>query len=123
MKKIPYGVGNYKKLKTQNYYFIDKTKFIEKIEDLGSQYLFFLRPRKFGKSLFLSMLEYYYDILAKDEFETLFSDTYIGKNPTPLKNSYPILKFDFSGIPVYGTMEEIRKSFDTSVRTDIEVFF
>ena len=123
MKKIPYGIGNYKLLKKDNYYFIDKTKFIKKIENLGSRYLFFLRPRKFGKSLFLSMLEYYYDILAKDEFEKLFSDTYIGKNPTPLKNSYPILKFDFSGIPVYGAIENIRKSFDTSVRTDIEVFF
>ena len=97
MKKIPYGIGNYKLLKNDNYYFIDKTKFIKKIENLGSRYLFFLRPRKFGKSLFLSMLEYYYDILAKDEFEKLFSDTYIGKNPTPLKNSYFILKFDFSG--------------------------
>ncbi len=122
MKKIPYGIGNFKKLKIQNYYFIDKTKFIEKIEELGSQYLFFLRPRKFGKSLFLSMLEYYYDILAKDEFEKLFSDTYIGKNPTPLRNFFAVLKLDFSGIPTKGKMETIEEAFNLSIKDQISYF-
>ncbi len=77
MKKIPYGIANYEKIKKQNYYFVDKTQFIEKLESLASQYLFFLRPRRFGKSLFISILEHYYDILRKDQFEELFGDTYI----------------------------------------------
>ncbi len=123
MKRIPYGIANYEVIKTQNYYFIDKTQFIEKIESLGSKYLFFLRPGRFGKSLFISILEHYYDIRRKDQFEELFVDTYIGKNPTELKNSFPILKFNFSGIPVYGTLEEIERSFNFSVSLDIKSFF
>ena len=86
MKKIPYGQSNYELLKTRGeFYFVDKTPFIEKIEDLGSRYLFFLRPRRFGKSLFLSMLENYYDINKKDKFDVLFRDTYIKKKSYLIK--------------------------------------
>ncbi len=123
MKKIPYGISNYEIIRNENYYFVDKTKFIPKLENLGSRYIFFLRPRRFGKSLFLSILENYYDILKKDKFDILFKDTYIGKNPTPLKNSYPVLKFNFSGIPVGGKLEEIEKSFNLYIKTSIESFF
>ncbi|MEA1955359.1 MAG: AAA family ATPase, partial [Campylobacterota bacterium] len=79
MKKIPYGQADYKSIKENNYYLIDKTKFIEKLENLNERYLIFLRPRRFGKSLFISMLHYYYDVNYKDNFETLYGDTYIGK--------------------------------------------
>ncbi len=123
MKKIPYGIANYEKIKKQNYYFVDKTQFIEKIESLGSQYLFFLRPRRFGKSLFISILEHYYDILRKDQFEELFGDTYIGKNPTELRNSLPVLKFNFSGIPTHGTVEEVEESFNKTIKLQVENFF
>ncbi|MCP4138325.1 MAG: AAA family ATPase [bacterium] len=95
-KKIPYGISNFEKLTKEDYYFLDKTAFIEELENLGSPYLFFLRPRRFGKSLFISMLQHYYDINQKDHFESLFKETYIGKNPTPLRNSYPVIEFDFS---------------------------
>ncbi len=122
MKKIPYGIANYEKIKTQNYYFIDKTQFIEKIESLGSKYLFFLRPRRFGKSLFISILEHYYDILRKDQFEELFGDTYIGKNPTELRNSFPVLKLNFSGIPVSGDSKEIEESFNKTIKLQISSF-
>jgi len=122
MKKIPYGISNYHKIKSENYYFVDKTKFIELLENLGAPYLFFLRPRRFGKSLFISVLEHYYDILAKDKFDTLFGDTYIGQNPTPLRNSYPVLKFNFSMVRVQGTIENIRHSFNLHVLTEIELF-
>ena len=98
MKKLPYGISNYEELITENYYYVDKTKNIEKLEDLAEKRILFLRPRKFGKTLFTSMISYYYDINAKNKFEKLFKNTYIGKNPTPLKNSYCILKFNFSGI-------------------------
>jgi hypothetical protein len=117
MKKIPYGIANYEKIKENDkYYYVDKTKYIEELENLGTQYHFFLRPRRFGKSLFISLLEHYYDINRKDQFEMLFQDTYIGKNPTPLRNSFPILKLNFSGISTHGKLEEIMHSFNLKIK-------
>ncbi len=98
MKKLPYGVSDYERLKENDYYYVDKTMYIEKLENLAEPYIMFLRPRKFGKTLFTSTLENYYDFKKADKFEELYGDTYIGKNPTKLKNSYHILKFNFSGI-------------------------
>ncbi len=123
MKQIPYGNSNFESVMTENYYFIDKTSYIEELEKLGSKYLFFLRPRRFGKSLFLSMLEHYYDINRKEQFNILFKDTYIGKNPTLLKNSYPILKFNFSMIGVSGTINDIEKRFVNYIYGRVESFF
>ena len=111
MKKIPYGISSYEKIKTDNYYYIDKTRYIEIIENYGSTYHFFLRPRRFGKSLFISMLYSYYDIKAKEQFNQLFGDTYIGKNPTPLRNTFPVLRFNFSMVKTFGSIEEIELSF------------
>jgi len=90
-----------------NYLYIDKTQYIERLESLNEKYLIFLRPRRFGKSLFLSTLQYYYDENSKDEFDTLFDDTYIGKNPTPLKSSYRVLFFEFSGINIDGDKDTL----------------
>ena len=98
MKKLPYGVSNYEELIEDGYYYVDKTMYIEKLENLAEKRIMFLRPRKFGKTLFTSTLENYYDLKKVDKFEKLYGDTYIGKNPTKLKNSYHILKFNFSGI-------------------------
>ena len=98
MKKLPYGISNYDELIEDNYYYVDKTEYIEKLESLAEKRIMFLRPRKFGKTLFTSVLENYYDINKKDKFEKLFRETYIGKNPSKLKNSYHILRFNFSGI-------------------------
>ena len=98
MKKLPYGISNYQDLIEDNYYYVDKTKYIEKLENLAEKRIMFLRPRKFGKTLFTSTLENYYDLKKADKFEKLYGETYIGKNPTKLKNSYHILKFNFSGI-------------------------
>ena len=72
MKKIPYGISDYEKLIEENYYYVDKTSYIEKLENLAERYIMFLRPRKFGKTLFTSVLENYYDINKKDKFEKLF---------------------------------------------------
>jgi len=99
MKKLPYGLSDFVRVKKENYYYIDKTSFISKVEN-SADFLFFLRPRRFGKSLFLNMLIAYYGIEYKDEYENIFKDTYILNNPTPLKNSFYIMKFDFSGIDV-----------------------
>ena len=98
MKKLPNGISNYEELVEDGYVYVDKTPYIEKLESLSDKRIMFLRPRKFGKTLFTSVLENYYDVLKKDKFEKLFGETYIGKNPTPNKNSYDILKFNFSGI-------------------------
>ena len=96
--KMPYGISNFEELIKEDYYYVDKTKYIEKLENLPEKRIMFLRPRKFGKTLFTSVLENYYDKNKTDEFEKLYKNTYIGKNPTKLRNSYSILRFNFSGI-------------------------
>ena len=121
MKKLPYGISDYERLVENEYYYIDKTMYIEKLENLAERYIMFLRPRKFGKTLFTSTLENYYDIQKEEKFEKLYGETYIGKNPTKLKNSYYILKFNFSGIDT--TNEETTiKGFKETVMISIEGF-
>ena len=121
MKKLPYGISNYEELVTDNYFYIDKTKYIEKLENLAEKRIMFLRPRKFGKTLFTSVLENYYDIKKKDKFEELFKDTYIGKKPSKLRNSYYILRFNFSGIDTTNTETTIN-GFKEKVSIAIEGF-
>ena len=124
MKKIIYGNSNFRKIKINNdYLYIDKTPYIETLEALNEDFLIFLRPRRFGKSLFLSTLQYYYDERSAEEFEAIFGDTYIGKNPTPLKNSFRILFFEFSGINVDGGMEVIYEGFKENIRMSIIRYF
>jgi hypothetical protein len=97
-QKLPYGIPHFPSIAEEGYVYVDKTPYIQKLETLGEKYIFYLRPRKFGKSLFISTLEYYYDLKHEDKFERLFGDFYIGGNPTSLRTSYMILLFDFSGI-------------------------
>jgi len=121
---IPYGTSNFEKLITKNFYYVDKTKYIHLLEDqkYGRDYSLFLRPRRFGKSLFLSMLEHYYDIKRKDDFEVLFGNLDIAKNPTEERNQYLILTFDFSDILTDHGFEELHKSFANSVYLSIDSF-
>lgn len=121
MKKLPYGISNYEELIEDNYYYVDKTSYIEKLENLAEKRIMFLRPRKFGKTLFTSMLENYYDIKKADKFEKLYGNTYIGKNATRLKNSYHILRFNFSGIDTT-TAESTIKGFKNEVASSIDLF-
>ena len=121
MKKLPYGISNYEELIKENYYYVDKTMYIEKLENLPEKRILFLRPRKFGKTLFTSTLENYYDLKKENEFEELFGNTYIGKNPTKLKNTYHILKFNFSGIDT-SNEEATMKGFKNEVASSIQVF-
>ena len=97
VKPIPYGIDDYKSIIENGYVYVDKTMYIRTLERAGVYHVFF-RPRRFGKTLFASMLGYYYDIKEKDNFNALFSHLDIGKNPTEKKNAYYILKFNFSGI-------------------------
>jgi hypothetical protein len=95
-KDLPYGIADFKNLIQQGYYYVDKTPFIKTMR--ATPYLLLLRPRRFGKSLFLSMLRYYYDIAERDNFETLFKGTWIFENPTYDWGTYQVLLLDFSKI-------------------------
>jgi hypothetical protein len=95
--KFPYGIADFYGIKTENYFYVDRTSCIPALEESGKQ-LLFLRPRRFGKSLLLSLLENYYDLKKADEFERLFGDLAIGQNPTPNHNQYFVLRWDFSAV-------------------------
>jgi len=106
--KFPYGISDFKEIIQKNYFYCDRTHMISTIENSEKSVLF-LRPRRFGKSLILSMLENYYDILKKDMFDQLFGHLKIGKNPTPMRNKFFILKLDFSCIGAYGSTEDLQR--------------
>jgi hypothetical protein len=88
IKKLPYGVSNFESLVTEDYYFVDQTRYIEFIEREQNKNIFFTRPCKFGKSLLLSMLSYYYDTFFAPKFDTLFGNLYIGKHPIGCADFY-----------------------------------
>ncbi len=94
-KTLPYGISSFTQLRNQDCYWVDKSMFIPKIEEAGN-FLYFIRPRRFGKSIFLGMLSAYYDIEGKENFASLFKDSWIAKHPTPLQGHYQVLYFDYS---------------------------
>ena len=96
-KRIPYGMQNFEDVIKEDCYYVDKTPFIEQIEE-SNKYFFYIRPRRFGKTLTLSMLENYYDINKKDKFEEIFGKLYIGQNPTPEHNTYLIIRLNFAEV-------------------------
>ncbi len=120
MKKIPYGIASYKSIRQQDCYYVDKTTYIHRLEDAGN-YLFLIRPRRFGKSCLLTMLECYYDMARLAEFEALFKGTYIYDHPTPEKNSYLILNFNFSQIDP--DTDNIEQSFDRYISNTVFFFY
>lgn len=95
VKGLPYGVARFEQIRNENSYYVDKTMYLPLLEDT-SNYLFLIRPRRFGKSVFVSMMEAYYDIAKADRFDTLFDGLWIQEHPTPLKNSFQVIYFDFS---------------------------
>ena len=109
-KNVPYGIMNYAELIFKNAYFIDKTAYINTLDTVQNP--IFLRPRRFGKSLLCSMLEYYYDINQTQNFKELFGQTWIGNHPTENHNTYIILKYDFSVISVSDNLTEIEQDFN-----------
>ncbi|MCP4345575.1 MAG: AAA family ATPase [Desulfobacterales bacterium] len=109
-KRILYASANYEEVVRKNGYFVDKTHYIEKMEDIENPV--FLRPRRFGKSLWCRILECYYNIRQKDDFERLFGHTWIGKHPTPFRNSYFVLHLDFSTVNPSGSIADIERSFN-----------
>jgi len=122
VKNIPYGVSNYKELIEEKYYYVDKTMYLSKLEETAKTVIY-LRPGRFGKTLFTSMMYYYYDVNSSSDFETLFKDTYVYDNPTPNKNNYYVLKFDFSGLTTLNMTEsELKEMFNLKVLNSINEF-
>lgn len=119
--KFPYGLSDFYKVITQGYFYVDRTAYIHLIEETGDQ-LLLLRPRRFGKSLLLSMLENYYDVNKADEFERLFGHLDIGKNPTPLHNQYLVMRWDFSAVRTYGSVEDVARALNDHINIRIDNF-
>jgi len=119
--KIPYGLSNFKQVISEGYVYVDKTDYIAKLEAAG-RHLILLRPRRFGKSLLLSAMEYYYDIAYREDFGELFGGLYLGKHPTPLKNSYQVLFMEFSGIATGQGFERLYEDFGREVAQALQKF-
>ena len=109
VKRIPYGNGDYRRLRVDHSYYVDKTSFIPLLE-AAPYYLFFIRPRRFGKTLLLTMLDVYYDVNERENFDRLFGDTYIGQHPTAERNSYLTITFNFA--VVKPELKQVEASFE-----------
>ena len=119
IKELPYGVSNFVTIVEENIYYVDKTMYIPMLEN-EARNLFFIRPRRFGKSLFLGMLHAYYDCRTKDKFEQWFGKLWIGQHPTPNQGRYQVLHLDFS--QVGGRIEKLEENFDSYCRVVFDSF-
>lgn len=119
IKELPYGVSNFVTIVEENIYYVDKTMYIPMLEN-EARNLFFIRPRRFGKSLFLGMLHAYYDCRTKDKFEQWFGKLWIGQHPTPNQGRYQVLHLDFS--QVGGRIEKLEENFDNYCRVVFDSF-
>ena len=118
-KQVPYGVADFSKMIEQNLYYVDKTMFIPEVEN-QADCLFFVRPRRFGKSLFLSMLHSYYDCKQRDKFESLFGNLWIGSHPTESRGRYQVLYLDFS--QVGGSIDKLEDKFNSYFGIELDCF-
>ena len=117
-KFLPCGIADYTVLCGGDYVFVDKTKYIERLERSGLLYTFIVRPRRFGKTLFTSLLQLYYDKLEEENFQRYFGSTYIGSRRTKLANTFRVLHFDFSGL----SSGNIRENFAASLKESFDLF-
>ncbi len=119
--QFPYGLSDFATLIQDGYFYQDRTDRIPQLEEAGRQ-LIFIRPRRFGKSLLLSMLEHYYDLNRADQFEALFGSLAIGRNPTSRHNQYFVMKWDFSLVKAQGEVQEIEAALHRHLNDCIEDF-
>ena len=119
IKQIPYGVADFVSVREQNLYYVDKTMYLKELE-AQPRNLFFIRPRRFGKSLFISMMRAYYDKSMAGEFDRLFGDLWVGQHPTPLKNRYQVLYLDFS--QVGGNIDKLEENFEEYFAMTLNAF-
>lgn len=119
VKQVPYGVADFATVIEQNLYYVDKTMFIPDLEKQPRN-LFFIRPRRFGKSIFLSMLYSYYDCTQSHKFQSLFGNLWIGQHPTPLQGKYQVLFLDFSQIT--GNIDKLETKFNSYLNINLDAF-
>ena len=119
VKQVPYGVADFATVIEQNLYYVDKTMFIPELEKQPRN-LFFIRPRRFGKSIFLSMLYSYYDCAQSHKFQSLFGNLWIGQHPTPLQGKYQVLFLDFSQIT--GNIDKLETKFNSYLSINLDAF-
>ena len=119
VKRLPYGINDFEAVIEQNQYYVDKTMYLPLLENQPSN-IIFIRPRRFGKSIFLSMLHAYYDCSKKEKFQTLFGDLWVGKHPTPLQGRYQVLHLDFSYVG--GSIDKLEENFDIYMRVKLDGF-
>lgn len=119
VKQVPYGVADFAMVIEQNLYYVDKTMFIPELEKQPRN-LFFIRPRRFGKSIFLSMLYSYYDCAQSHKFQSLFGNLWIGQHPTPLQGKYQVLFLDFSQIT--GNIDKLETKFNSYLSINLDAF-
>ena len=119
IKEVPYGVSDFQTMVEQNIYYVDKTMYIPELEK-QARYLIFIRPRRFGKSIFLGMLHAYYDCRTKHKFQQWFGDLWIGKHPTPLQGRYQVMHLDFS--QVGGNIDNLEEKFNFYMGVQLDGF-
>ena len=119
VKRLPYGINDFEAVIEQNQYYVDKTMYLPLLENQPSN-IIFIRPRRFGKSIFLSMLHAYYDCSKKEKFQILFGDLWVGKHPTPLQGKYQVLHLDFSYVG--GSIDKLEENFDMYLRVKLDGF-
>lgn len=119
IKKLPYGVSDFVSVREENLYYVDKTMYLPELEDQAHT-LIYIRPQRFGKSLFISMMKAYYDKQMADRFDELFGGLWIGSHPTPIRNRYHVLHLDFSQIG--GTTAELEEKFNLYCRRELDFF-
>ena len=119
VKRLPYGINDFEAVIEQNQYYVDKTMYLPLLENQPSN-IIFIRPRRFGKSIFLSMLHAYYDCSKKEKFQTLFGDLWVGKHPTPLQGKFQILHLDFSYVG--GSIDKLEENFNMYLRVKLDGF-
>ena len=118
-KPLPYGISDFRQIRTESLYFVDKSMYIETLEQAG-HFLFLIRPRRFGKSLFLSMLRYYYDINERKNFPEMFKGLWVETHPTPWQGKFQVLHLDFS--QVGGDIQALEENFDGYIRVQYRDF-
>ncbi len=122
MKKLPYAIANFLTIREENYLYIDRTSYIRTLENMSGKSFLLVRPRRFGKSLWLNVLSRYYDLALASKFDLLFGDLDIGGNPTPLHNRYFVMNWNFSRIDSRGSVDDIAERMNEMLNSVIEDF-
>ena len=119
--KIPYGTCDFGQIRSEGFFYADKTPFLPVLER-GYRHILFLRPRRFGKSTLVSLLEHYYDLGKKDRFDELFEGLWVHQHPTEERSRYLVLTLDFSGVATDAGPDALRRAFAQSVRSSVRTF-